>query len=200
MPQKKIYTLGIMDERRIDEINRVVSKYAEITMQSSSHMYFEKQPINANKVVQDVTFFQMDTTDEKSFEKQLKGLINELKELDTDIIIRDEEKKKLIVTVDFGGYIIVKFDKIKLLKPNTYDLIDEIKTMKTENGYCKGFKPKFRPVNRDLSQVRVNPEIIYLVSDSDENLKIFGNEISERLLDFDPDFELEFGYIEPQEF
>ena len=200
MPQKKIYTLGIMDERRIDEINRVVSKYAEITMQSSSHMYFEKQPINANKVVQDVTFFQMDTTDEKSFEKQLKGLINELKELDTDIIIRDEEKKKLIVTVDFGGYIIVKFDKIKLLKPNTYDLIDEIKTMKTENGYCKGFKPKFRPINRDLSQVRVNPEIIYLVSDSDENLKIFGNEISERLLEFDPDFELEFGYIEPQDF
>jgi hypothetical protein len=78
--------------------------------------------------------------------------------------------------------------------------MDEIKTMKTNMGYCKGFKPKFRPLSGDLSKVRVNPEMIYLVSDSCENLKRFKDIIFERLLEFDPDFELEFGLIAPQDF
>ena len=201
MPIKRNYTIGIMDEGKINKVNTVISKYADITMQSSSHMYFEKQPINANEVVQDVTFFQLKCEDKPSFKRKLNKLINDLDELNTDYILRDEEDEKLIVTVDHGGYIIAKFDNVKFLKPGTYDKIDEIKCMKTDLGYCKGFKPKFRPLcGKPIDEVKVNPEIIYIVSDSDENLKRFRDRVTRELLDIEPDFELEFGRIEPQDF
>jgi hypothetical protein len=190
-----------MDETMISKINTVISEYADITMQSSSHMYFDKQPINVNEVVQDVTFFQLKCEDEPSFKRKLNKLIESLDELDTDYIIMDEESQRLIVTVDHGGYIIAKFDNVKFLKPGTYDKIDEIKCMKTDMGYCKGFKPKFRPLcGKPIDDVRVNPEIIYIVSDSDENLKKFRDFVTKELLDLEPDFELEFGRIEPQDF
>ena len=121
--------------------------------------------------------------------------------MNIDYILRDEETEKLIVTVDFGGYIIVKFDRLRVIKPETYEVIDEIKSMKTDIGYCKGFKPRFRPLPGHLADdVLVNPEIIYLVSDSSENLDKFRQFISQRLHEIEPDFELEFGLIAPQEF
>lgn len=200
MSVKKSYTVGIMDERKINKINEVISKFAEVTIQSSSHMYFDKQPIDANEVVLDVTFFQLKSDDEKSCDDKLRELIKNLDELNAEYILMDEEDKHMIVTVDYAGYIIVKFDKISFIKPKTYDFIDEIKTMKTDIGYCKGFKPQFRPIKGDLSEVLVNSEMIYLVSDSSENLKKFKDLISQKLLEFEPDFELEFGVIEPQEF
>lgn len=201
MSIKRNYTLGIMDETKINKINTTISRYADITMQSSSHMYFDKQPINVNEVVQDVTFFQLKSDDEDSFEKKLKDLIKSLDELNTDYILRDEETQKLIVTVDYGGYITARFDNIKFLKPGTYDVIDEIKCMKTDLGYCKGFKPKFRPLcGKSIEDIQVNPEIIYIVSDSDENLREFRDFVTRRLLEVEPDFELEFARIEPQDF
>ncbi|MBR3156438.1 MAG: hypothetical protein IKF13_06460, partial [Methanobrevibacter sp.] len=66
MPVKNNYTIGIMDERKIKEVNDVISKYADITMQSSSHRYFDKHPINADEVFQDVTFFQLKAEDDDS--------------------------------------------------------------------------------------------------------------------------------------
>ena len=200
MSVKKSYTVGIMDERKINKINEVISKFAEVTIQSSSHRYFDKQPIDANEVVLDVTFFQLKSDDEKSCDDKLSELIKNLDELNAEYILMDEEDKHMIVTVDYAGYIIVKFDKISFIKPKTYDFIDEIKTMKTDIGYCKGFKPQFRPIKEDLSEVLVNSEMIYLVSDSSENLKKFKDLISQKLLEFEPDFELEFGVIPPQEF
>lgn len=195
------YTVGIMDETMINKINTAISKCADITMQSSSHMYFDKQPINVNEVVQDVTFFQLKSDDVASFKRKLNGLIESLNALDTDYILMDEESKRMIVTVDHGGYITAKFDNVKYLKQGTYDMIDEIKCMKTDMGYCKGFKPKFRPLcGKPIDEVRVNPEIIYIVSDSDENLEKFRDMVTKMLLDFEPDFELEFSRIEPQDF
>ena len=138
--------------------------------------------------------------DESSFEKKLDELIQNLNELDADYIMMDDETKRLIVTIDYGGYIKVKFDNVKYLKPHTYDKFDEIKTMKTDIGYCKGFKPKFRPLCGDLSDVCINPEIIYLVSDSSENIEKFRALVSKKILEIDPDFELEFGHIHPQDF
>ena len=132
MAVKKNYTIGIMDERKIKEVNDVISKYADITMQSSSHRYFDKHPINADEVFQDVTFFQLKAEDDDSFDVKLSELIGNLDELDIDYMIMDDETKDLIVTVDYGGYILVKFDKINIIKPRTYDLIDEMKTMKTD--------------------------------------------------------------------
>lgn len=200
MSIKKSYTVGIMDERKINKINTTISKYADITMKSSSHMYFDKQPINANEVYQDVTFFQMHSDDEDSFDMKLNQLINDLNEISTDYIMMDEETKILIVTIDYGGYIKVKFDKVNYLEPGTYDRLDEIKTLKIDIGYCKGFKPKFRPLCGDLSDVLVNPEIIYLVSDSSENIEKFRDLVSHKILEINPDFKLEFGHIDPQNF
>lgn len=200
MSISKNYTIGIMDEKKINKINTTISKYADITMRSSSHLYFDKHPLNANEIYHDVTLFQLKAEDEESFDVKLMELIRKLDEMNTDYILRDDETEELIVTIDHGGFIIVKFDNVKIIKPGTYDLLDEMKTMKTDCGYCKGFKPKFRPLSRDLSKVQACPEIIYIVSDSSENLKKFNDLLSERLLEFDPNFELEFGFIAPQEF
>lgn len=201
MSKKAIYTIGIMDENKISEVNAIIAQYADITMTSSSHMYFDKQPINVNQVVQDVTFFHIDAEDDATTNEKLGKLIERLNELHTDYLIRDEETEKLIVTIDFSGYIIAKFDKVKFIDSETYEKIDEIKCMKTDIGYCKGFKPKFRPLGGISSnEIFVNPEIIYLVSDSDENLKKLKDIISEMLLEIEPDFEFEFGRLAPDEF
>ena len=32
MPVKKNYTIGIMDETKINEVNNIISKYVDITM------------------------------------------------------------------------------------------------------------------------------------------------------------------------
>ena len=201
MTIRGIYTIGIMDATKINKINAAISRYADITMQSSSHMYFDKQPINVNEVVQDVTFFQLHSDDEDAYYAKLDELIDCLDDLNTDYILMDEASKMMIVTVDHGGYITANFDNVKFLKPGTYDLIDEIKTMKTNIGYCKGFKPKFRPLcGKSIEDISVNPEIIYMVSDSDENLEKFRDMITGKLLNFEPDFELEFNRIAPQDF
>ena len=115
MSIKRNFTIGIMDETKIDQINAIISNYADMSMKSSAHMYFDKQPINVNEVVQDVTFFRLKFDDETLFSSKLDDLIKSLDELDTDYILMDDESGKLIVTVDHGGYITVKFDNVRYL-------------------------------------------------------------------------------------
>ena len=201
MSIKKRYTLGIMDETKIDEADAILTKCSENTMKSTSHMYFSKQPLNSNEVIQDVTFFQLKDSDEKSLEKKLKSLIEELNKLNTDFILMDDETGKMLMTIDFAAAIHVKFDKVKFLKPGTYEIMDGIKSMKTDIGYCKGFKSSFRPLpGSSIENMYVDQEIIYLVSNSSENLDKLKNRIYEKILEIDSDFEFEFRLIAPEDF
>lgn len=192
MTVHKRYTLGIYEWDKIDDVNEIVEKYATITMQSSSHMYFHKQPINPDEVIQDITFFQMES-DEK-FDEMAK----KLKETNIDIILRDEDTKQIVMNVEYGGVLTITFDNVKTIKQDTYAKIDELKHMKNEFGYCKGFKPSFRPMELTSTENEyINPEIFYLISDTAENLEKLKDYLSEKILEIDPDFKIEYRFFKP---
>lgn len=193
MTIKKNFSIVIMNPEMIDNINKIIIEYATITMNSSSHMYFDRQPIDPNNIASDITFFQLNAENDLRINKRLNEMIEKLDKLNTDYYIRDEETQRLMVEIKFAGELYVKFDDIPIIKQGTYDRIDSLKLLKNEYGYCKGFKPSFRPVeSKPTEDVFVNPEIIYLFSDSSENLSKLRNYLSEKIKEIDTDFELEF--------
>lgn len=52
----------------------------------------------------------------------------------------------MLSVVEFGGTLYVKFDKTKIIKNGTFKQIDDLKQIKTDLGYTRGFKPNFRPL------------------------------------------------------
>lgn len=75
------YVIGIISHEKIPEMNRVIFSYSDVTMESTSHMYFGKQPVNPNNFVQDATFFQLNAEDESSLNKKVNDLISDLDKL-----------------------------------------------------------------------------------------------------------------------
>ena len=59
MPIKGNFAISILDFDKITDMNNIILKYAEITMQSSSYLIFDKQPINTNETPKDFTIFQL---------------------------------------------------------------------------------------------------------------------------------------------
>ena len=92
----------------------------------------------------------------------------------------------------YTGRIIIRFDKNKSIKVGTMDKLDELKVLKTEFGYCEGYKPLLR--NVDGCFPVINTEEIYLVSDSLDNLIKLDSIIQNKLLEFDPNLELDFEF------
>lgn len=193
MSIKRNYVVGIIKDEDIDKVNEIIFQYAAVSKESSSHMYFVKQPINPNHIVFDVTFFQLQSKNENELNEKLNNLIKDLDSLNTDYVLRDEQSGELLVIVDFGGKLIVKFDKLETIHNGTFKKIDGLKALKTDIGYSKGFKPNFRPIEgNSIENMEVNPEIIYTISDSEENLSKLNEYISRKVLEIDSDFELEF--------
>ena len=171
----------------IESINRIIRKHADITMESSSHIYFDTQPVSSSDVVQDITFFTISSDDE------LEDLIEELDQLDTDYAIRDEDTGKMIVYVEFVGALDIIFDDLKTIHPGTYKKIDDLKSYKTEFGICKGYKPNFRPMeSQSIEDKDIKAESIYMFCHSQENLMKLKEVLTEKVLEIDPDFRLEF--------
>ena len=87
----------------------------------------------------------------------------------------------------------IKFDNIKCISKGTYKKIDELKQSKTEFGYCKGYKPDFRPIESNpVENVTIPDEKIYLFSDSRENILKLSEYLSEKANEIDSDLEVEF--------
>lgn len=57
MSVKRNYIIGDVDGKHIKEVTSIVEKYANITMESSSHMFFDKQPIDPTDFKKDILFF-----------------------------------------------------------------------------------------------------------------------------------------------
>ena len=170
MSVKRNYIVGIINDETIPQFETVLSQYATSIKESSSHMYFGKQPIDSEKISQDVRFFNMESESESGLQKKINDLIADLNKLEGDYALRDDETGELLVTVRYGGQIAVKFDNIKTLEKGTFKKIDEFKTLSTDFGYCKGFKPNFRTIEGNVENVEIKPEIIYITADSEENL------------------------------
>lgn len=193
MSSKRNFVINILETEMIADINRILRKYADITLQSSSYVYFSAQPANPGDVVQDITFFTLKSDDKKSADEKLDILIDELNQLDTDYAIRDEDSGKMIVYVEFVGAIDIKFDNMKIIKEGTYDKIDELKSYKTEFGLCKGYKPSFRPVeSQSIENKEIKPESIYLFCHSQKDLMKLKEMLYEKILEIDTGLEVEF--------
>lgn len=193
MVNKRNFAIAIMDCKKITEVNEILAKFAKITQETSSHILFDVQPINSDEITHDLTFFQIETDDEFVLNKKLNDMISNLDELDTDYILRNDDTGELIVFIDYAGTITIKFDNLEIIKEGTYKKIDELKLAKTEFGYCKGYKPKFRPIEgNSIEGHAIKPEIIYLFSDSSENLLKLNDFISEKIREIDEKFELKF--------
>ncbi len=193
MPVKRTYVIGILNDNAISEVNDVISKYAINTHDTSSHMYFLKHPIDLTLVTHDVIFFQIVAENDSELDAYLKNAINDLDALNVEYVLRDYDTGEFLVTVRYGGQIEVSFDNVKVLKKGTFERIDELKLLSTDVGYCRGFKPSFRPLEgKSIEDKKVLPEIIYLISDSKENLLRLRDNIIQRVLEIDSNLECEF--------
>ena len=193
MSTKRSFAITVLESERIADINNILRKRADITMQSSSHIYFDTQPVKPNDVVQDITFFTLESDGEKSADEKLDDLIDELDKLDTNYAIRDEDAGKMIVYIEFVGALDIKFDNLKIVKEGTYEKIDELKSLKTEFGLCKGYKPNFRPMeSQSIENKAIKPESIYLFCHSQKDLMRLKEMLSKRILEIDSEFEVQF--------
>lgn len=192
MAIKKNYAITNLETEKIDEVNKIIRKYSTITFKSSSNVYFDMAPIN-NEVIMDMTFFQLESEDEASLDEKFKEMTNEIDQLIRNYAIRDETTGELLVYLKFVGELSIKFDNMSFIKEGTYKKIDELKNFKSEFGICRGYKPHFRIIEgQHLEDKPVRPEGIYLLCHSQENLMKLKELLSEKIMEIDSDFEIEF--------
>ena len=186
------YSIVIFNHAKIAEVNKIILKYSEHISKSSSHVLFNIEPINLTDVVEDLTFFRITSKDENSLNNQFNEMTEELNTVDTDFAIRNEETGEIFTIINHVGALDIKFDNITTIKKGTYRKIDELKTTKTEFGYCKGYKPTFRPLEEKLIEsIDVPKETIYLFSKTSENYSKLEDYLSENIMEIDSNFELE---------
>lgn len=93
----------------------------------------------------------------------------------------------------FVGSMDIKFDKIKIIKKDTYKKIDALKTLKNEFGICKGYKPDFRPVeSQPIENMDIKPEHIYVLCNSSEDLSKLKELLTEKIMEIDQDLVIEY--------
>lgn len=196
MTIKRKFILGVINEADITKVNDVITPYVTEIKDISSHMYFAKQPIDPTHIPNDVFFFQITAENELKMNKKVENMINDLQNLKVDYVLRDEETGEFLVTVKYGGQVAIKFDRIKYLKKGTFQKIDELKFFNTEYGYCKGFKPNFRPLeDKSIEDIEVLPEIIYITANSEENLLKLRDHLFDKVSQINPDLETEFTWF-----
>lgn len=189
----KKFSIVIFNHERIHDVNNVIVKYSDSSVQSSSHVLFNVEPITITDITEDLTFFKMSGDDENTFNKKFIEMIDELDQIDTDYSIRDDETGEITTTIESIGALDIKFDNIKIVPKGTYKRIDELKNIKTEFGYCKGYKPPFRPVeSKAIENLKVQTETIYLFAKSPEKEMELNDYLSEKIIGINSDFVLEF--------
>lgn len=189
---KKKFSIAIVDIERIGDVNNIILKYTTTIQQYSTYFYFNLNPVNVEDVCMDITFFQLESENQSSFDKKLNDLIEELNQLNTGYAIRDEDTHDMIVEIEQVIALDIKFGNVKFLKEGTYEKIDAMNHLKTEFGICKNYNPNFRPLeNISIENTDVNPETIYLFSDSAENLSKLKTLVSQKINDIDSNLEIE---------
>lgn len=193
MAIKRKYSLAIVDIEKIDEINKIITKYTTDIEQYSTYFYFNLDPVRVEDVKMDITFFQLESENESSLNKQLNGLIEEINQLNTGYAIRDEDTAEMIVEIEHVIAVNIKFDNVKFIKEGTYEKIDGFNHLKTEFGICKTYNPSFRSIeNMSTENKVIEPETIYLFSSNAEDLSKLKAFVSEKIMEFDSNLEIEF--------
>ena len=191
---KKNYSLAIVDIEKIGEINKVIAKYTSNVQQYSTHFYFNLDSVNFEDIKWDIALFQLESENESSLDKKLNDLIEDMNQLNTGYAIRDEDTGEMIVVLEHVIALNIKFDNVNFLKEGTYEKIDEFNHLKTEFGICKCYNPNFRPLeNKSIENIEVKPETVYLFSDSTENLSKLKTFVLEKIMEINPNFEIEIN-------
>lgn len=192
MVVEKNLSVAIVDVEKIDDINKVIFKYATYVKEYSAYYYFNLRPMRGKEIKSDITLFQLDGESESELDKKLNDLIEELNQLNTLYAIRDEDTHEMIKEIDHVIAVLIKFDNVKVIKEGTYEKIDDFNHLKTEFGICKSYNPDFRPIeNRPIENTTVKPESIYLFSDSAENLSKLREYVCERVREIDSNLKIE---------
>ncbi|WP_462315428.1 hypothetical protein [Methanobrevibacter sp.] len=192
MAIKKNYALTNLETEKIPDVNKILRKYATISFKSSSHIYFDMEPIN-NEVIEDMTFFQLEAEDETSLDEKFKELVNEIDQIIRNYAIRDETTGELLVYLKYVGELSIKFDNMSIIRQGTYEKIDELKNFKSEFGICRGYKPNFRVMEgKHYEKINNKPEGIYLLCHSQENLMKLKELLSEKIMEIDSDLVVDF--------
>lgn len=190
---KKNYAITNLETEKIQDVNNIIRKYASITLKSSSHIYFDMQPTNSNEIIEDMTFFQLKAEDEAGLNEKFNELTEEINQIIRNYAIRDENTGEMLVYLKFVGELSIKFDNMSFIKEGTYKKIDELKNLKTEFGICRGYKPNMRVMEgQHIENMKNKPEGIYLLCHSQENLMKLKDLLSEKIMEIDSDFEIEF--------
>ena len=187
------FAISILDFDKISEANKIILENADTTIQSSSYLIFDKQPINQKEIPKDFIIFKLDAEDKTDLNKRLNDIILKLDQLNVDYALRNQDTDEMLVYVEFVGVLHIKFDKIKIIKKDTFKKIDELKDFKTELGKCIGYLPDFRPIeSKPIGDIEIKPESIYLFCHSLENLLELKNILTEKILEIDSDFEVDY--------
>ena len=86
----------------------------------------------------------------------------------------------------------IKFDNLNEIPKGTYKKIDDLKYLKTEFGYCKGYMPTFRPLEgKPINNKEIKDEHIYVFSNSDENMAKLREVICKKIMEINADLIVE---------
>lgn len=197
MSVKRRFVITVLDYKRIPDVTHTIIKHADISMKSSTHVYFDVQPTDYAEITEDIIFFEMEADNTSDMDKNIDKLLADLNNLNTDYGMRDEDSGEMIEYVKFVGALYIKFDNLEIIKEGTYKKIDELKHYNSTFGMCKGYSPNFRPIeSRPLENMKIKPETIYLFCHSQEDLMSLKEELSEKILKIEPAFKLDFKQFE----
>lgn len=178
-----IIEIDNMDKYR--EIYSIITKHCE--PQSGGPKDIDRQGNGNGDYRKEFGIYKFDEN------QTFKDLINDLGELCKYVTFIDRDSGDVL---QYIGKLIISFDKIKYIKVGTHNKIDELRTLKTEFGYCKGKKPDIRIMETTHAVNMGFSEVIYLISDSLDNLVKLDLLIEKELLDFDSNFEFEFDLFD----
>ena len=193
MKKKNEIIIEIDDMEKYDEIYSIITRYCESYFSGHKDVYKEFRNGNYNNDLKNENYkreFSIYKFDEN---QTFKDLINDLGELCKYVTFIDPDSKDVL---QYIGRLTISFDKIKSVKIGTHDKIDELRILKTEFGYCKGQKPDIRILETSYAVNMGYSEIIYLVSDSLDNLVKLDLLLEKELVDFDSNFEFEFDLVD----
>lgn len=193
MNKKNEIIIEIDDMEKYGEIYPIITRYCEPYVGGRKDVYKQSENGNyINKPKKD--YYKREFGIYKFDENQtFKDLINDLGELCKYVTFIDPDSRDVL---QYIGRLTISFDKIKSVKIGTHDKIDELKVLKTELGYCKGKKPDIRIMETTHAVNMGFSEVIYLISDSLDNLVKLDLLIEKELLDFDSNFEFEFDLVD----
>lgn len=187
MTIKNKFSVIIMDTEKISEFNQIILKHADAIRQSSSNVLFKTYPIDMGDTVQDLTFFNIVSETEKGLKEKLNDLIEELNELNSDYCLINEDTREFLEYVNFVGSVDIKFDNLTELPKGIYKKIDDLKYIKTEYGYCKGYRPIFRPLEgNSIENKEIKDEHVYVFAKSEENLAKLREIVCEKIREIHP--------------